>query len=160
MPKKPPPPHQPSLFGDSLEPPNPVSSPHEGDNHAIQDHSPRTLEGPEGPARTAAADAQAPADPGNLLARTEGQPRDVEGDANQGESRQRSDPDFFGSDGVGPGGTGGSFTQRLTSGRPGTAFARPGNGLRPNTYSEKVRASSRPGLFDTPVQPSFDSLPP
>src|SRR6185312_8144404 len=61
---------------------------------------------------------------------------------------------------VGPGGTGGSFTQRLTSGRPGTAFARPGNGLRPNTYSEKVRASRRPGLFDTPVQPSFDSLPP
>src|SRR6266568_5462975 len=53
----------------------------EGDHHAVQDPSPRTSEGTDGSTRTVSADAEAPADPGNLRPGTEDQPRSLEGDS-------------------------------------------------------------------------------
>src|SRR6185437_6652685 len=72
------------------------------------------------------------------------------------------DPNSERSPGNGPGGTGGSFAQRVSAGRSGAPLARPGDGVRQSTYAQQVRTSRRqPGLFDTPhTQPSHVSPPP
>src|SRR4051794_29905085 len=97
MPKKPPSWDQPTLFpfnaDDRPKAPNPVNSPPKGDHHAVQDHSPRTSQRTDGVARATTADAPAPPNPGNLRARTEGQPRDLERDSRPGEAGQRPKPD-------------------------------------------------------------------
>src|SRR5262249_13200302 len=84
MAKKPPPWDQPTLFPlnptDSPTPEKPVNSTTNGDDHAVQDHSSRTSERTDGAARAATPDPQALADDGNLRTRTEGQPRNLDGD--------------------------------------------------------------------------------
>src|SRR6266545_1807047 len=121
MPRKPPPGDQPTLFpldpDDSPEPEKPLNSPSNGDHHAVQDHSPRNAERTDGAARTATADPPPHADNGDLREGTEGQPRDLEGDAREVPARKPSQPDLFGSNGNGTQGTGGSFAQRVSSGR-------------------------------------------
>ena len=64
-----------------------------------------------------------------------------------------SDPSQIASRGNGNGteGTGGSFALRASPGRWGTAFARPGDGLPPKSFVEKVRpARGQRSLFDPP----------
>src|SRR5580692_4055605 len=140
------PPDQPSLFDDSPEPPNPVIIP-QGDHHAVQDHSPRTTPGTDGATRTVTPHPPTPADNGDLRSRTEGQPRDVEGDTGGSEAGQRSEPDLLGSPGIGHPGTGGSFAVRVSGGRQGAILPRSGNGVHPKSYAEKVKASRQATLF-------------
>src|SRR3984957_4393655 len=154
---------EPTLFSfhqnDSPEPTIPVNSNIRGDHDAVQNDSSRTTEGAARIARTATADAQTSADARNLLQGTEGQSRDLEGDAGDGEPRQRSEPDRQRSVGTGDQGTGGSFADRLTGGR--FALARPGNGRK--SHVQNVRASrDRRSLFDipSPEPPPTGTRPP
>src|SRR5271156_5075227 len=152
MRKKPPSWDQPTLFPlnpkDSAKPQNPVNSVTTGDDHAVQNHSSRTTQGTEGTPRAATPDPQAPADDGDLRSRTESPPRALEGDAGNGDPGKRSQPDLFGSNGNGALRTGGSFALRASPGRWGAAFARPGDGLPPKSFVEKVRpARGQRSLF-------------
>ena len=72
------------------------------------------------------------------------------------------EPDLFGGNGTGSQGTGGSFALRASPGRRGAAFARPGDGIRPQSFVEKVRASrNQPSLFDQPPRhPAAETRPP
>src|SRR6185503_12615744 len=83
MPKRPPDWRQPTLFpfnnDDSPKPANPVSSPSEGDDHAVQNHSSRTPAIPDGAARATAADTPAETHARNLREGTEGESRSLEG---------------------------------------------------------------------------------
>jgi hypothetical protein len=166
MPRKPPSWDQPTLFpfnpDDSPKPPKPLNSSTNGDNDAVQDHSPRTSEGTDAVARAAAADTQARADAGNLRQGTQGQPRKLDGDAFPGETGQRPEPDRERSPGTGNQGSGGSFALRVSSARSGTAFTRRSNGFYPQSHVDKVRASrGQPSLFDPPPkQPASDPRPP
>src|SRR5438132_1520470 len=104
MARKPPDWHQPSLFApdpatnagqappNTPEPEDKSYSKPEGDQHAVQDHSPRTPATTDGASRTATPDAQAPADTGDLRSRAEDQPRSLEGNARSGEAGQRPEP--------------------------------------------------------------------
>ncbi len=169
MRKRPPSWDQPTLFpipsADSTEPTHPThpeNSKSNGDDHAVQDHSSRTSERTDGVARTASADAQAPADIGNLLTRTEGESRDLEEDAVPVEPRQSSEPNQERGNGTSDQGTESSFAGRFSNRRNGITLTRPGNGVRHRSHVGKLRASqSRPGLFDLPPeQPPTDTGPP
>jgi hypothetical protein len=148
----------PSLFefdsDPALVPENRVSHATEGDQHAVQDHSPGTSEGKPGVARRTASDAPAAADAGNLGEGTKGRPRELEADARQGEAGERAEPARERGSGNGSEKVGGSCTVGASSGRAGTALAGKGNGVRPKSYLERLRASQREtSLFD--VRPEF-----
>src|SRR5579871_6489960 len=85
MPKKPPFWRQPSLFSldsdDSPEPENQVSYSTEGDQHEVQDNSPRTPATTNGVARAAADHTAIVANAGNLCQGTEGQPPSLGGNS-------------------------------------------------------------------------------
>ena len=75
------------------------------------------------------------------------------------QAKPGSDPSQIAQRGNGTGaqGTGGSFALRASPGRRGTAFARPGNGVRPQSYVEKVRAVPKP---TQPFRPRRQDSPP
>ena len=148
----------PSLFefdpDPALVPDNRVSHATEGDPHAVQNHSPGTSEGKDGVLPTTASGAQAPGGAGNLGNGTEGQPRQLEADARGGEAGQRIEPDRERGSGNGPERASGSSTAGGSWGRAGTALTGKGNGVRPKSYLQRLRASKREtSLFD--VQPGY-----
>ncbi|MBA4062562.1 MAG: hypothetical protein C0501_02425 [Isosphaera sp.] len=170
MARKPPPKDQPSLFDtldDTANSLNPDPEPKNGETHAIQDDSPRTAATANGAARTSPADPPVAPDDGDLRLATEAESRGVDGNARPVPSGQRPEPGLFGGPGTGPQGTGGSFARRVAESRSRTAVAGRGNGVHPQSFAEKIRASrGQRGLFDAgpetpePTFPATDSPPP
>src|SRR5438132_1008326 len=121
MAKKPPDWRQPSLFpldpDDAPEPQDYATHQPNGDRYAVQNDSPRTLEGTDGVARTAPQGAQAPDDDGTLRQGAEGQPRSLEAAPLPDAAEERPDPDRQ----PGPGG-GAVHAERR---RPSHAGSRP-----------------------------------
>src|SRR6266851_9246961 len=110
MARKPPDWRQPSLFpidpGYQSERQDNTTLKPNGDEHAIQNNSPRTAEGTDGTARAATQAAQAPADDGTLRQGAEAQPRSLEGTPLPDEAGQRPEPSGERSPGDSPQGTG------------------------------------------------------
>src|SRR6185437_3795799 len=178
MARKPPDWRQPSLFppdpatdpssvkaGDAGQAPpntpqpeyNSLSKP-EGDQHAVQDdHSstPGAEPADTGPAQERPADAS---DDGALRPRTENPPRSLEGNAHPDDAGQRREPDSERGAGTGPQGSGGSFADRVSSGRQGSPVPGRSYGVHPPSFAARIKASRRqrqPTLFDSlPLNPA------
>jgi N12 class adenine-specific DNA methylase/trans-aconitate methyltransferase len=164
MRKKPPFWHQPSLFpfrhDDASPPPSPVGSTLKGDHHAVQDDRPRTSGTADGTLRAASADTPVAADPGSPRHGTAGSPPGPDGIADASQSGQRPLPDPVAGTGTGGEGPGGLFALRVAARRPGAAVARPGDGVRPQSYVETVRVSRKQqSLFDYVPPPPANHAP-
>src|SRR5579872_7310198 len=168
MPKKPPSWKPPSLFPDdvdeSLQHTEPVPLSEKGDPNAVQDHRASPPGAAPGDIRPASQAEAGAADNGALRPRTEEPAPGLEGNAHAGDTGQRPEPDRERGAGAGTEGPGGSFTQRFSSGRPGSVIPRPGNGVHPPSYVARVKASrgQQRSLFDLPPEPqgTKDTYPP
>src|SRR4029077_6007824 len=153
MARKPPDWHQHSLFppdpatsagqapADTPEPKDNTTKESEGDQHALQDHSPRTPATTATDARAAAEGTQATDNDGVLREGAEDQSRSLEGTSRTVEAGQRPEPDRERSPGDSPQGAGGSFALRVGDGRGRDDFARRSNGLPQKSHVERVKAS-------------------
>src|SRR5438132_9609245 len=105
MARKPPDWRQPSLFPpdpatsagqappNTPEPQDNITQESNGDQHALQDHSPRTPATTAGDARPSAEGTQAADNDGVLRQGAEGEPRSLEGNSRPTEAGQRPEPD-------------------------------------------------------------------
>src|ERR1035441_10691716 len=165
MARKPPDRRQLPLFppnpADSLEPQDKLSYKQEGDHNAVQDDHPRTPATTTGDARPAPQEPEAAPDTGNLRARAEDQPRNLDRNSLPGEIGQRPEPDRERSTGDGSQGNGGAFGFRVSAQRERTAFPGRSNGVRPPSHVARLKASrNQPSFFDSLFDPSPATPPP
>jgi hypothetical protein len=157
----------PSLFefdpDPALGPENRIANATEGDQHAVQNHSPGTSEGKDGVVRTTASDAPSFCRRWKPWA-TELKASHETWKQTLAEAKPGSEPSQIASEAMEM-----ALKEledrypRVSSGRGGTALAGQGNGVRPKSYLERLRASrtrSQPFRCPTRIYPTDTRAPP